>query len=218
MRFRLARSHEAALNEALGMSPGDRKKAIEALSGAKLTELVGALSSHHGNPPAALKPHRDLLVLLATIVELKTEEKASDDEVLAALFESANERIPKLKAGWDGARGFLKDGLSKIKLLPTVTKAAELLNERERVYCDGKILTDVRPVFKVKVEEGVDAAFILHTLRIAYHDEKGEFSEFFLSIDSASLDELQALITRAKAKEQQLKAGNEKQGTPSIII
>lgn len=87
-------------------------------------------------------------------------------------------------------------------------KALDIRNQQPHVYCDARILTDIRPVFKDDATDGPTAAFVTHTLLISTHDE-GDFStskDLFVSLDADDLKELRRLVDRAAAKEEALKS------------
>jgi hypothetical protein len=50
-----------------------------------------------------------------------------------------------------------------------VAKAYDLATEG-RTFCSARILTDLRPVFGARVEDGPQAMVVLHTLKLTYHE------------------------------------------------
>ena len=93
--------------------------------------------------------------------------------------------------------------LLRIKTLETISKALKLQRDGERIYCEAKIVSDIRPVFSDDVTAKPLAAVITHTLEVAYH-ENGEHEEFFIVLDQEDLDALDEVIERAKAKHETL--------------
>lgn len=86
-----------------------------------------------------------------------------------------------------------------------LAKALTLQRDGERLYCEAKILTDVRPVFREDVAEKPTGAVITHSLKLGYHERRGEHSELYVVLESADLDALEGVIKRAKAKEATLR-------------
>jgi len=85
------------------------------------------------------------------------------------------------------------------------------------LYCDAKILSDIRPVFGDDLSEGPISAVITHTLKLAYH-EGGEHKEFFIVMDQQDLITLFEVIDRAHEKEQALTGLLQKSGIPRLGI
>jgi hypothetical protein len=83
-------------------------------------------------------------------------------------------------------------------------KAKRLQRDGERLYCDAKILSDIRPVFGAKPTTRPTGAVITHTLKVAYH-EGGEHKEFHIVLDAIDLDELVSVILRAYDKDKTLR-------------
>lgn len=174
--------------------------------------------SHEKETPAPLRQYEEIIGLAATLYSVKNREEASIDEVVDAVCQAAQERNLKAKSekpDWGAVKAFLKEILSPQSPFAITAKTMEILAERERVYCDARILTDIRPIFKEKLDEGTAAAIITHTIRIAYH-EGPELKEFYVAIDGSNLDDLQNQITRAKDKQKSLKSMIERSGTGYI--
>ncbi len=87
-----------------------------------------------------------------------------------------------------------------------VTKAADLQMENERLFCSGRILTDLRPVFGFRVEDGPQGMVVVHQLKLSYHTGSEELHEFFISLNSEDLRSLRGLIDRAEAKARSIKS------------
>jgi hypothetical protein len=85
-------------------------------------------------------------------------------------------------------------------------KVYDLATEDERVFCHARILTDLRPVFGPKVEEGPKGMLVVHLLRLAYHEGSDKTQNFYVSLDADDLQTLRRLIDRAEAKAKTLKS------------
>lgn len=95
-----------------------------------------------------------------------------------------------------------------------VAKAWDLKTDDERVFCGARILTDLRPVFGERVEDGPRAMVVVHLLKLGF-DRVGDskrHNEFHVSLDEEDLQELQRQIARAENKAKALR-GSVK-GTP----
>ncbi len=85
------------------------------------------------------------------------------------------------------------------------TKADDLKGEVERNYCDARILTDLRAGFRKTIDDSPSLMVVLHSLRISYHDDKGDHREFYVSMDAIDLRDLQEAVERAQKKAIALK-------------
>lgn len=85
-------------------------------------------------------------------------------------------------------------------------KVVDLRTDDERVFCRARILTDLRPVFGSRIEDGPQGMVVVHLLKLAYHSASEEHPEFFVSLDSDDLQTLRKLIDRAEAKARSLKS------------
>lgn len=87
----------------------------------------------------------------------------------------------------------------------TSAKARELLMDREKAYCDAKIVTDIRPVFGDDVDSP-EAAIIIHTLKLGFHDSgSNSHKDIYVALDSRDIADLKKILERAELKETRLK-------------
>jgi hypothetical protein len=94
--------------------------------------------------------------------------------------------------------------LLNIDTLKTVAKAARLQRDSERLYCNAKILSDIRPVFSEDPTIRPESAVLTHALKIGYH-EGGDHREFHVALDFEDLVSLGAVVHRAIAKDKTLR-------------
>lgn len=84
-----------------------------------------------------------------------------------------------------------------------VAKSTDLAMESHRLVTSVRLLTDLRPVFNETPDgPAVEAAIVLHRLRIEVHDG----DDLVLTFDPVQLSLLQNAISRAQAKAQSLKS------------
>jgi hypothetical protein len=91
-----------------------------------------------------------------------------------------------------------------IETLNTLSKAVGLQRDGERLYCESKIFSDIRPIFLNDASARPQSAVITHTLKIGYHEGK-DHKEFFVILDMEDLEELREVIERAHVKSQTLR-------------
>jgi hypothetical protein len=89
--------------------------------------------------------------------------------------------------------------------LDIAEKASDLLIEHERIFSDSKIVTDIRPIFDSETEKKVEAAILIHTLKIQYKDSEAT-KEFYVALDSDDLDNLYEQIVIAIGNRDALAA------------
>jgi hypothetical protein len=99
----------------------------------------------------------------------------------------------------------LKERLLRILSVSSLDSAAKALALRVdfgNVFCDAKILTDLRPIF-AKPEEAPVGTIITHTLKLVYH-EHGDHKELYVALDSNDIIALKKVLERAESKEKSL--------------
>lgn len=192
--------------------------AIQQLRPSALDKLIGALKSSTpisdpmelGKRIAQQVPDLsvdDIVTVLRTLNYLYNVRELSGvgssrflDDLMdtiksSARFKVAGSNLPKLRS--------VLQKLMSIETLHLVAKAARLQRDGERIYCLGKILSDIRPVFGSNPVARPAGAVLTHTLRIGYHDGDGH-KEFYVVLDSEDLVALGEVVERAKAKGKAL--------------
>ena len=105
---------------------------------------------------------------------------------------------------WEEFRAYLSQILMCERSVGITSKALRVMTDHSHVFRDARILTDLRPVYRLNPEEPPDAAVIVHTLKIEFMED-GQTRKFFVALDSLDLIRLEALIKRAKLKQKGLK-------------
>lgn len=93
-------------------------------------------------------------------------------------------------------------------------KAAALLRARPNTVQSVRVFSDVRPVFDDAREE-IKVSLVTNTLRVRYFNGT-ESRTIHLSMDPSDLDELEKQISRARQKNERLRAQNMKVGVKSL--
>lgn len=98
--------------------------------------------------------------------------------------------------------------LLSLKVFEIGAKAAVLRVEYGNVFCNARILTDIRPVYGKDVSGAPAAMIIMHTLKIAYHrgSAGGRLSEFYVAFSPEEISELRIALDRAEEKEKSLRS------------
>src|SRR5690348_3513037 len=132
-----------------------------------------------------------------SVKDISTEEFV--DQVCDAMesLPSEDQRLPHAE------RESFKAKLLTImnaELFSLIAKVYDLATEDERQFCTARILTDLRPVFGPKVEDGPRAMIVMHLLKLAYHQGSNEHKHFYVTLDADDLKTLKQLIERAELK------------------
>ncbi len=122
-----------------------------------------------------------------------------------ALKDVRDTRLPSADENWEMIAPRLQAILNIEDPFGLIAKAVALRAEHGHTFQGAHIVTDLRPVFRDKPQDGPAAAMILHTLRIS-HFEGNDRKEFFVALDSLDLAELRALLDRADLKAKGLEA------------
>ncbi|MEX0686747.1 MAG: hypothetical protein WD267_04055 [Balneolales bacterium] len=94
--------------------------------------------------------------------------------------------------------------LSNSDYLIDTYKAINLMTDNDKVFRDCKVLTDVRMLFKEKIQFNDNQSVIIHSLKIEYQ-EGDDYKTFFAGLDSTDLSKLKKQINRAEKKEEAIK-------------
>jgi hypothetical protein len=188
------------------------------LSDAAVDELISALSSTTISAEAATMAEKvagsvssisseDLTEILETIYSFYHVREFAEvtrarfiRDLVDNLVSNPDFSLKKADAPIVGKR-FQR--LLNVRTLNILSKAIRLQRDGERIYCDAKIISDIRPVFGDDIEKGPASAVITHTLKLSYH-EMGEHKEFFIVLDEQDLVVLQETIGRAQSKKEAL--------------
>jgi hypothetical protein len=156
-------------------------------------------------PSVPLKNLESVVETLYTLYYIRDLAGVSPSTFLSDLMEGipnnrivgvAEKDIPKLHA--------ILERLLNIDSLNIVAKAARLQRDGERLYCTGKVLSDIRPVFGDNPLNRPAGAVLTHTLKIGYHEGK-EHQEFHVVLDSDDLNALAEVVKRAQTKDKTLR-------------
>lgn len=208
------------LNSIRTLSGPAAEELVKALSSAKITASSDELRDRIA-PQVSLIPKDELGKITDVLYAMYHVREFSDlnrNSFLKELIESVREHAdpPVGDEELPTIRQRFKE-LLNIATLETISKAITLQREDERIFCDARIISDIRPVFGEDVKSAPVAATIGHALRIAYH-EGLEHKEFFVSLDEYDLNELEDVVKRAKKKSDTLTKFLSDSGIPRLGI
>lgn len=110
----------------------------------------------------------------------------------------------------------LIDLLSLHKPIGVSAKALDVITESAHLWCRGRVITDLRPVF---IANSVDpaAVVVMHSLRITYHAGPATGTKSrYIDFETSDLLDLKKLIDRAIEKDKRLRAVADASALPSI--
>jgi hypothetical protein len=121
------------------------------------------------------------------------------DDILETVEEGSTEKIEV---------EILRDRLTQILDIESMvvsSRAASIMFEHGHLFATAKVLSDVRPVFGLNIEEAPKTAIIFHNLSIHYFQD-GQHKEFFVVLDTDEVESLIETLERAVTKAETLKS------------
>ena len=193
----------------------------EATRTAKPTLAQKGLSTEVAQKVQGAMRRDDIVLILASIFGLyvlKYHRGASPDEITESVIDSIaelkNSNLSQEKLA------VLKPRLNTLlrfdKSVAVTAKAVDVMMKHDRVFCDARILSDIRSVFTDSTA-APSAAVIVHTLRIGFHHQ-GEHDEVFIALDTGDLKKLKEAIVRAEEKNEALKLILQKSQLPYLEV
>jgi hypothetical protein len=151
--------------------------------------------------------HQAVKEIVGSLVSLY-RARAVIDADLPAFLDDVNEAIETDPAFAALDKKLLGQRLGTLlgleESLGVTSKAMDVATQHGRVYCDARILTDIRPVFSSEDHAPRDAV-IVHTLKLGYHDSgAGSHKDFYIALDPIDLFTLAEVIKRAEEKERSI--------------
>jgi hypothetical protein len=151
-----------------------------------------------------------LEVLLALQLARSLQEKTSEQFAEEVLKELETPGPQQLKLT-DGDRPRF---VNRLKLLLSfdslalVAKARELQTEHGRVFLNGRVITDLRPVFRGSPDEVPLGVVLLHILKLSYLDRQreGDRGTFYIALDEDDIASLKRVLERAESKARTLRS------------
>jgi hypothetical protein len=220
MALEIPKQQIPTIGKILRLSDAAIKELIDALSSTTITAEAPAMAEKIAASVPNIPPE-DLIEIVDTLYSLYHVREFSEvrparfvRDLVEALLQNPDFGLKKEDASIIGKR-FHR--LLNVTTLDNLSKAVRLQRDGERIYCDAKIISDIRPVFGEDVEERPVSAVITHTLRLGYH-ETGEHKQFFIVLDEQDLDNLQAVIERAKSKGDTMTELLESAGIPRLGV
>jgi len=208
VKLRIPKQQAPSLAEFLRLSPVDLAALLQSLREEQPSLALAALTQSIAARLSLDRERINDIVDLLTGLEIAKERgglpvKDFVAELRAAMETSGREDLRP--ADWTSFQAAIEEALSDESALAVSTKALGVMQDHAKIFCDGRVLTDLRPVFRSNVAQEPLAFIAVHTLKIGYH-ENGKHCDFFVALDRNDVKELAALLERAIKKEEALKA------------
>ena len=152
----------------------------------------------------------DIYDVLRTLVSLSMNLADSDttiedftSQLVNAMRSSGKEGLGLSEEAEASFSGKIKTLLS-INSLKFTAKALGLKQEHQKLFCDVKVISDIRPVF-VNAGQRPMGGFIGHMLRIQYHEDE-ELKQFSVALDGSDIAKFRQVLERAETKAASLKS------------
>jgi hypothetical protein len=204
--FKISQLEDPKIQEIVGVL-----NTLITFSGAKEEKVVAAVAAiPQANKSDSLKIAQALVSMYGVKAgsDVSLEEFVEDVGNAMESIEEIAFRIPEAER-----EQFEKKLLTLLSAdaFTLISKAADLQTDDERNFCSARILTDLRPVFGPKIEDGPKGVVVVHLLKIGFHQSsQRNHDEFYVALDGDDLQTLKKVIERAESKAKVLKssAGN----------
>lgn len=220
--LRIPRERERGLANILKLSDESICELISALKEVKPTSNLKKQSQSVASKVHTI-PSDEVDNIISTLISLYSASEYLDSD-LSEIVENVCKAIEQSKfeqfkfSGEE--RNVFKERLLKLLNVESVSiysKVINILREQNNVFCNARILTDIRPVFGAKLDNPPLAALVVHSLRISYHQGDTE-KEFYIAMDSNDIQELREVLNRANLKADNLRKVIEAAKVPQFDI
>ncbi|HMI64879.1 MAG TPA: hypothetical protein VK517_02520 [Cyclobacteriaceae bacterium] len=96
-------------------------------------------------------------------------------------------------------------------------RGRDLITEYGEIFLNGRVITDIRPIFGIDIEQEPSCGLIVHNLHIHYQKEtESSHKDIYMVLDSSDIRALKEVLERAEKKEASLLRIMEKSGMKRI--
>lgn len=207
VKLRVPPQHHRQLAQFVQLVPDKRRALLDALASEEITPNLGDLAARVAAASGLSTERTSAILELLVSLAAARESLGLSTEAFVAELRHAIEVIEKKELepeDWDTFESDLVSLLSSDGSFALTAKAAVIMREHPHVYLDGRVFTDLRPIFGGNVEESPAALVAIHSLKLMYVKE-GEILSFFTALDRSDVLELIDILQRALRKEDALK-------------
>lgn len=152
-------------------------------------------------------PRKELSEIIRTLIALVAADipvGIEIPEIVSAVIATLSKEPRRLS---DDQLKVLRDRLTAVLTTDSFRiggKARNILFENEHNLVGARIVSDIRPVFGDEVQNAPVGAIIVHSLKIEYLSG-GRRHDFYVALDTKDVENLLAILERAKVKTASLK-------------
>lgn len=218
-RLQVPKSQEEALAALVNLSAEDAASLESALSGASHALSIRALSDEVAKASGlsndfAYRSLRLLSMLYSMMDRADDTSAAFLLDLERAAKATTRDELKSPNRSWDDARQLIGKLLS-FPSLSITAKSIDLISENDQVFCDVRVVSDLRPLFLDDVEHEADAFILLHKLRITYH-QGNRLEATDITLDARDVESVIAALKRAEDKGKKLQGLSSKIETPIL--
>lgn len=202
--------YRSGIAKLLALDDGSAEALISALNHAPPTISTFELSSILA--PKVTRVSReeieDITDSLVSLYLTNQHHPDLEDELVEDICDAMNESgVEELKIPEDKRDHFKKllTALLKAEAIVYPSKAIGVLRDNERMFCNARILTDIRPVFSSNVHTPPKAAVIVHMLNITYHEGR-QLKDFYVGLDVDDVETLRMVLERADIEAKSIRS------------
>jgi hypothetical protein len=202
--------YKSGLAKLLALSQGSSEALLAALKDAPPVMSTFDLSSLLASKVKSVSREEleDIADTLVSLYLTQQHHPDSGDELVEDICRAMDKSdAQELKLSEENRDHFknLLTALLKTEALVYASKAVSVLRDNERMFCNARILTDIRPIFGSRVEVPPKAAVIVQMLNITYHQGE-DLKEFYVGLDTDDVETLRAVLERADLKAKSLRS------------
>jgi hypothetical protein len=205
MTIGIPKVHHDPLRQLIELPQEDYARLLRSVQGAEATigsdELISQLRAKSG-----LGDKTEPIVRM--LLSMKRASASSRGNFAKQVSREARKLYGEPQAvegGLNAIEGRLTELLSCDHSLGVTAKVLDVRGDHGCVFCNARILTDIRAVFGEDPTRSPVAGTVIHSLRIEYHDVDDHHRRFYVALDGDDLRILRGLIDRAIKKESALK-------------
>jgi len=206
--LRIPNNVHTGLQQIIALSDEEREELVSVLQAVspKLSPFSFAKDAANrvelGSPDNVLTMVRTLIALYAGMAESGVGAEEYVEDVCSSVDDEGDLLFPSEVR--EKLRQNLSPLLSLEETVGITAKANSVFSDHAHVFCDARIVTDIRPIFKQNPAEPPAAAAIVHTLKITYHENE-KHKDFFVAMDTNDIRKLKSLLERDEQKAQNLR-------------
>ena len=204
----IPKEHREALRAFVMLEDKRAARFVDSLKSAEARLLIGSLAGKVSAASGVDEAQaRDFLLMLGSMSRTRRRAEGTIDQFLATIGRASREESvlspEEVETQWPRASKHLADAL-RTRAIEVSAKALAVMTANERMMCNVRVLSDLRPIFTGDLEP--TACVVLHQLKIAFHEQEDfdDVSEIFISLDGEDLVKLKSVLDRALQKHSKL--------------